>query len=430
MWISGAEISVAINVTTFLPLATGQMVVSTTEANRKTRYRTAGTLSNFHANLSSNTFTLATTTIRVRKGGANGSGILTFNAGVSGTQEDTTNTDTIAAGDDLDIQIATTNSGANTIIMQFASIVFTPTNSDLTVTKMLNGHALAFATANITDTRFFGLCGALSTRSTETEAQLTIRHAATHKNMWVFVSSNARANTTIFKSRKNASNGTMSCTFTSTLTGLQEDTSNSDSLVAGDEADYTIQSGSGTSTLTLESISSEFHSTAADANWLAWSEVDGSTTAAANATSWLNIAGRGSVATVETKRDFPAKFGMVAHNLCTNVPTNGVTVGNSTFKVKIGSALSAITTTYAASATGVQEDTTNYATINAGDNIKYEITAGTVGTTITFRGVGVGMSTPPTVDMMMMVLNSQGNNYEMFLLTVMQSVQAVRWCTT
>jgi hypothetical protein len=73
--------------------------------------------------------------------------------------------------------------------------------------------------------------------------QFVIRAPVTKKNLIVFARTNAGPGTNTVRSRKNAANGNMAVTIGSTLTGVFEDTTNSDSVVAGDVWNYQCDAG-------------------------------------------------------------------------------------------------------------------------------------------------------------------------------------------
>ena len=64
----------------------------------------------------------------------------------------------------------------------------------------------------------------------------------TINNLAIFVPTNG-SSTSTFKSRKNGANGNLSISVSANGTGLFQDISHSDSVVAGDDFDYTFSPG-------------------------------------------------------------------------------------------------------------------------------------------------------------------------------------------
>src|SRR3990167_11137323 len=75
---------------------------------------------------------------------------------------------------------------------------------------------------------------------TEANRQITYRSAGTLSNLWVNVDSNTLDGTTTIRTRINGANGAQSVSFASSTTGIAEDTTNSDTIVAGDEVNYSL----------------------------------------------------------------------------------------------------------------------------------------------------------------------------------------------
>ena len=94
--------------------------------------------------------------LRLRVNAANVNSIISIPSDVSGLFEDTVNTDTVVAGDDVCYQVI---SGATGTDLGFGiiAITFSPTDSSLAFTKFGNGPFPSFTTASTT--RWFTLQG-------------------------------------------------------------------------------------------------------------------------------------------------------------------------------------------------------------------------------------------------------------------------------
>src|SRR6476659_7623170 len=90
------------NTDSYWPLS-GQILnpPTTTEANNDIKVQQAGTLSNLYARVQTNSIASANTTIITRKNAGNGGQTLTIGSSATGEFEDTSGTDTIAAGDKI-----------------------------------------------------------------------------------------------------------------------------------------------------------------------------------------------------------------------------------------------------------------------------------------------------------------------------------------
>jgi hypothetical protein len=73
--------------------------------------------------------------------------------------------------------------------------------------------------------------------------QFRIRAPAIKRNLVVFSRTNAGPGTNVVRSRKNNANGNMAVTIGSTLTGVFEDTTNSDTVASGDFWNYQFDAG-------------------------------------------------------------------------------------------------------------------------------------------------------------------------------------------
>lgn len=114
---------------------------SATLAAVQSRLPYACTTSNFRIRIPSGTFTTASATFRVFKNGSAGNQNITVPTGANGTFEDTSNTDSFAAGDDIAVEVV--NSGiSGTLYLsemaldQFVGIDISPAAGVLTLTGL------------------------------------------------------------------------------------------------------------------------------------------------------------------------------------------------------------------------------------------------------------------------------------------------------
>lgn len=120
-----AAITVALSTTTFI--APGSNIASTTETDMRTEQLLGATLSNPTVFVISNGLT-GDTTIRVRKNGADGNGLMTIGTGATGWFEDASNRDVFAVGDEFCWQVITPGTGTSIVFNNLAVAQAIPPN--------------------------------------------------------------------------------------------------------------------------------------------------------------------------------------------------------------------------------------------------------------------------------------------------------------
>lgn len=364
---------------TYFPCANSEMFSNTVEANSQITYRTAGTLSNLYVRVSSNSLTAATT-IGTRVNGINGNQSVSFASSTTGSAEDTTNTDAISAGDEVNYSVAV---GATGTSISFRVIQTLFAASANTVIK----HA-AHGTVNITtasQTLFGILAGWLRISSTEAFAQFNVNSVGTLKNLFVYVSANARTTTTTFGTRINGVSGNLTVSIAGGSTGIFEDTANSDTLAVNDNVNYFNTTGTGTETLTLKTISVEeettnnkFHSTGGKPDGTSFNP---------NIAHKSPIGGDLTTSTVESANQSELNITATLSNLFIYISANSITA-TSTFDLRDDGASTALTLSIGASTTGAFEDTANSVSLVATDLVNFRLATGATGTSMVARVVG------------------------------------------
>ena len=119
---SGAGSVVAKGATAYVGVSSG--VVSATEANQEFYVTQAGTIQNLYTYVSANATGAAGNTVTLRKNGASQSTVTTYGSGVTGLLSDTSNTFTVAAGDQISIQVVNTGSGGGTKDLVVETVTF------------------------------------------------------------------------------------------------------------------------------------------------------------------------------------------------------------------------------------------------------------------------------------------------------------------
>ena len=250
----GPPPTVATSTTTYFALF-GYLTHSTTESFKAGRFRDLGTFSRLAVRCQTNGIT-ATSTFRLRKNAGNGNQTVSITTGSTGLFEDTSNTDTVSAGtDEFDYQIITGSTGTN-LILNHTVIVFEPTDTTRSVTKIGTTDIGAFTTAS--STTYANLSGYTGGAAVETNYQHRIKRNGKLKYLNAEVSANARTTATTIRTRINTANGLQSVSVGSTATGTFEDTTNSDTLAVSDLINFSFTTGTGTQSTTISFISASF----------------------------------------------------------------------------------------------------------------------------------------------------------------------------
>jgi len=179
-------------------------------------------------------------TFKTRINGADGTNIVTLGSGASGQFEDTTHTDTIAAGDTINLSVT---AGLAMVSSNFPLLSAELVTDAAYTIGALNGNVFLSAAT----TYYNGLAGELESTTTEADVRQEVPVSHTFSKMTSHVISNGVTATSTIRFRKNGANGNQSISIGSGATGFFEDASNSDAVVATDEVNYqTVVGASGT----------------------------------------------------------------------------------------------------------------------------------------------------------------------------------------
>lgn len=219
--------------------------------------RTAGTMSNFNIRVPTNSRT-TTTTFVSRVGSADGNMTMSVTAAATGTFEDTTNSDTIAAND-LVNWAAKTGTGAEALIMRRAMVVFTTTNNSFFLVAGRGGGVVQ--TAGLT--RYYKVCGDGDADATESNVIGEVNVAFVASLLECNVSANSIVLDSTLTLRKNSAAANQVVTITALTTGVFQDTVNTDSILDTDTLNYEIVTPSVATEITTRNIALLCDSTAA-----------------------------------------------------------------------------------------------------------------------------------------------------------------------
>lgn len=226
----------------------GTMSVAVAEANTQVKARATGTLRSFQVRVTGNARTTQTD-FKTRIDGADGNGLVSFAAGITGLVVDDSGTDTISDGALFNSSI-TTGSGTEIINISIVAAAITsasPTESDLA--KAGNGNnRTGGATANYSP---IGGTHTINTRTVEAECQLKPGFGGTARNLRVNISANSLTGDMTLKVMKNGT-AALTLTITATTTGWIENSSDTLDFLADDTLSYEWDEGTSGS-ITLQS---------------------------------------------------------------------------------------------------------------------------------------------------------------------------------
>lgn len=347
----------------------------TSEAKRNTRYRIACTLSNLYAVVASNAAT-GSSTFRSRKNGSNGSQSVSIGAGSTGEFEDTSNSDSISAGDQSCFQFV--NGTGGTVFFHTIGMMIYVADSNA-FTKYGNGVNQNETAASST---YYNTCigNRSASHTLESSTQVEIQKSITAKNMTCYIDTNGRSTSTTLTFRKNGADGNQSLSIPASTTGEFEDTSNTDSLIAGDDINYKIVTGTGTGTISLEQAYFDFQSS--DGHSMIVAGHTAGRKFSNNQTAYQTVTGRiNEDITTEANSDADANFDFTWKELNCRIVTNSLSAGNTTITARVGGADGNQTLSIGAGVTGLFADNSNTDTVVASNELTYKVvTPNTSGT--------------------------------------------------
>ena len=172
--------------------------------------------------------------MRFKVNTANGNQLLSIGFGATGAFEDTTNSDAVVAGDEVNYQVVTSGAaGAIELrIMQVAYIA--------TVRKTMTGsHSPDAHTVD----RFLGAENDGTSSTAEVDSQIAARAAFTANNMFVNVTARSATGTVDIFLRQNGVSSALTVNIPTSTTGFFEDTVNSVSIAVADTYNFLVDVG-------------------------------------------------------------------------------------------------------------------------------------------------------------------------------------------
>lgn len=392
--VGGSNINSTSATTQYWICATGQLGRTSVEADKQIPFRYAGVFSKLYIRIAVNSTTTAST-LSLRKNASTVNLTLSIPSGTTGIFEDTTHTDTIAAGDLMSIQSIT---GATGVIQpSVISLYFANTQSSEAVTKLAaagSSVAVAFNIASVS--RFNHLAGNISVVGTEVGgAQNRIPKAGTLKNMSVNVAANARVNDVVLKSRINGADGTLLITIAAGTTGIFEDITHSDTVAEGDLADTAHTYGAGTDSISYWYFALDYVA-ASNQRFTLLNNAGSAVIPTTAVTNYLHMGGGIGSGATEADRQIRPREAITLTNMSTLIVANTITA-SSTLKLRKNGADGNLLITVAASTSGTFNDSSNSDSIAASDDINYQLITGATGTSLQIRAIQSNAYIPLTV---------------------------------
>jgi len=236
--------SLAFTAARFYMVGGGQFVSNTTETPALATALETCTLKNLQVYIRSNSSTGFT--FKTRVNGADGTLTVSPGSAATGWFEDTTHTDSLAAGDTY---CFTTTAPSATATVGYAGVKYTSANANTCAinTNLVSNSPAAGATA------YFAMGGA-KTSATEANCQHSMPFGGTISKLSARVFSNTSSTASTLISRINNSSASSTLTITipsATTSGVIQDTTNSDSFAATDTLDIRF-TGATTGPTTLQ----------------------------------------------------------------------------------------------------------------------------------------------------------------------------------
>ena len=231
------------NATQYYFPVSGAIKLGTVEANFQIPTRTAGTLSRLCMIMTGAPTNACTGKDRI----ATADGTMSVSCNASGTFTDSTHTDSISLGNQIDVSYLTGAAGA---LLPISSAMTFLANSGTSLATMC-GALLGGTNIGSNTTQYFGIVGRLLSSTTDGNPGSRFTEAGTAKNLMLDIVSNASVLTGTYALRKNSTTTTaVTIAVAGGTTGQVEDTTHTDTAVANDSY-YGIKSGgtSGSSVL-------------------------------------------------------------------------------------------------------------------------------------------------------------------------------------
>lgn len=365
----------------FLHIGGSFTALESTEANVKVKLYDSYIAADFIINITANTAS-AIATIRIRKNGANGNGVISVGTGVTGILEDTSNSDSFVNGDDINYAFTAPGASSGSVTFTSIGITLAHNTTDTTVLVTLADAETAAAGA----TTYHAIGGRGLGNPTEANTQYIMRDTTTLKQLRCYISANTSTNSTTLTLRKNGADTSVTITIGAGVTGALEDTTNTASIAVGDKVNYKFVGPSSGNTHAFELI--QITSLSSKRQYISSHGGAGGISFSDNSTAYyVCLEALLERITSEANTKYKLRISTAASALQVNVVTNSRVTGTVVTFRKNGAA-SELTFTIAAGATGILEDASNTVALAPGDLVNFEVKTSTGGGVLIFQQMG------------------------------------------
>ena len=324
--------------------------------------RSAGTAETLVAQVRTNPRT-TTSTITLRVNSADSALSVAIGSGVTGTISDSGSV-SIADGDTYNLS-RTHGTGGGSMVTDYIHMEYAVTTGSKKQTAS-DGDS----STSLTSLRYIAPCGENNLFSSEVQAGSIANVATTISNMQIGIETNARSTTTVFTSRNNGVDGNQSISVGSGVTGKLEDTTNSDTVTAGNKYNVKMANGAGTGSIKINSCGM-MHETDGDGYQFItgggiWSDSDASGTP-----EYCRAFGECDDFTTESDVQFkmPVKTDATLFGVFVN--SNSAT-STTTARTRVNGANGGMSVAIGSGVTGVLRDTSGSEIYEIDDLVNYE----------------------------------------------------------
>ena len=221
------------------PMMVGLGSTSGAETDNQWAVKSAGTLKNLNCYVVSNSKTNAVVIV-TRVDAVSKTLTVTIGAGATGTFEDTSNSDSVNADQEINWYI---NFGASAASINLGVLgVDYETTTD--TWHMIAGDGPTGDAVAASTTVYYGASGWLTQTTTEPGARQEVNVAATASKLSCNITANTTLSNTTVRLKIDGGNGNQLITVGAAATGLFEDASNTDDLNADEDVNYEVVAGS------------------------------------------------------------------------------------------------------------------------------------------------------------------------------------------
>ncbi len=378
-WKAGPEI-LNDGETKYTPVGASNVESGGAAAGNDRPLRLSGTMGHLFVTVLTNTI-LAASTVTLQDSQSDTSVTVSIAAETTGDFEDTSNTHTLVAADEVLLKMVG-GAGGTSLGIQLNSIEFDSDADLVTLIGCLSsGETLLGASA----TTFVPAIGGRVENATESTREYTIGEGnVTWADLSLGLAINTRSDTSVARVRIDQTDGNQIISVLAAATGTHEDTSNTDTISANQEINWDLSTGAGTGDIRFGVLWGNLIST--DSQWFTC--IHGNDQRVLdNVTAWWPI--RGSMSAekfTETETDVAAASDFTSEELIANVSRM---VGSVT--VTISFRINAADGNQSVELTGVSivTDTSNTDAVVAGDDINFQTTSPAGGTNYDVQYIGM-----------------------------------------